>query len=76
VSHLLAVRTLTAQIVLSPHHRGHRWHRTLTFIALGLSAVVPCGHVVLAKGLEYGRNVMGLDYIIAGGVSYIAGALL
>lgn len=63
-------------IVLSPHHRSHRWHRTLTFIALGLSAVIPVVHVIIAKGLQHSRQSMSLDLVIAGGASYIFGAVL
>lgn len=64
------------QIVLSPHHRSHRWHRTLTFIALGLSAVVPITHILFTQGLAHAREKMSLDLIVAGGASYIFGALL
>lgn len=64
------------QIVLSPHHRAHRWHRTLVFIALGLSAVFPLGHIVVAKGLTFARETLSLDLVVAGGASYIFGAVL
>ncbi|WVQ78671.1 hypothetical protein IAT38_000758 [Cryptococcus sp. DSM 104549] len=66
----------SAYIVLSPHHRAHRWHRTLTFIGLGLSAVVPVTHILLTQGLAHARQRMSLDLILAGGASYIVGALL
>ncbi|AFR98797.2 integral membrane protein [Cryptococcus neoformans] len=66
----------SAYIVLSPHHRSHRWHRTLTFIALGLSAVVPITHILFTQGLAHAREKMSLDLIVAGGASYIFGALL
>ncbi|CAK9783693.1 HlyIII-domain-containing protein [Cutaneotrichosporon oleaginosum] len=73
---ITAAGLTSAYIVLSPHHRNHRWDRTLTFIALGLSAVLPVGHVVVARGLTYAREMMGLSYIVAGGASYILGAVL
>lgn len=73
---IISAGIASGYMVLSPHHRGHRWHRTLTFIGLGLSAVIPCGHVALWKGIEYSRNMMGLDYVVAGGASYIFGAVL
>ncbi|ODO04996.1 hypothetical protein I350_05608 [Cryptococcus amylolentus CBS 6273] len=66
----------SAYIVLSPHHRAHRWHRTLTFIGLGLSAVVPISHILIAHGFKYARQTMCLDMILAGGACYIVGALL
>jgi hypothetical protein len=31
---------------------------------------------VVSKGLEFARTKMGFDYILAGGVSYIFGAVL
>lgn len=69
-------KLIILQIVLSPHHRSHRWHRTLTFIALGLSAVVPITHILFTQGLTHAREKMSLDLIVAGGASYIFGALL
>ncbi|ORY29742.1 hemolysin-III related-domain-containing protein [Naematelia encephala] len=73
---ILIAGVTSAYIVLSPHHRSHRWHRTLTFIALGLSAVVPVLHVLLTQGLVHARERMSLDLVIATGVAYIFGALL
>ncbi|WOO80443.1 ADIPOR-like receptor [Vanrija pseudolonga] len=73
---ILGAGITSGYIVLSPHHKGHRWHRTLTFIALGLSAVFPVAHVMIAKGLDFARDKMGVSYIVAGGASYIFGALL
>lgn len=63
-------------MVLSPYGRKHRWHRTLTFIALGLSSVIPIAHVVFTKGLTYARHTTSLDLVVAGGASYIIGAVL
>lgn len=63
-------------MVLSPYGRTHRWHRTLTFIALGLSSVIPIAHVTFSRGLTYARNSASLDLIVAGGLSYIVGAVL
>lgn len=73
---ITAAGLTSAHIVLSPHHRAHRWHRTLTFIALGLSAVVPVTHVILSQGLRFARDRFGFTYVAAGGASYIFGALL
>lgn len=64
------------QIVLSPHHRSHRWHRTLTFIALGLSSIVPVAHVILTRGIVYARMHLSFDLTILSGASYIVGAVL
>lgn len=38
--------------------------------------MVPVTHVVLANGFAYARDTMGFDCILAGGASYIFGALL
>lgn len=65
-----------AYVVLSPRGRKHRWTRTLTFIALGLSAVVPVIHIIALYGFEHARQKFSLDLLIAGGASYIFGALL
>lgn len=67
---------LRQQIVLSPHHRAHRWHRTLVFIGLGLSAVIPVIHVLALKGLQQTRIEMSLDLVVSGGACYIVGAVL
>ncbi|KIR34368.1 integral membrane protein [Cryptococcus deuterogattii MMRL2647] len=74
--YITGAKLIILQIVLSPHHRSHRWHRTLTFIALGLSAVVPITHILFTQGLAHAREKMSLDLIVAGGASYIFGALL
>ncbi|ORX35308.1 hemolysin-III related-domain-containing protein [Kockovaella imperatae] len=66
----------TTYTVLSPAQRTHRWRRTTAFIALGLSAVIPVAHVIIARGLTYARQVVSLDLVIAGGASYIFGAIL
>nr|WRH23622.1 Haemolysin-III related [Naematelia aurantialba] len=73
---ILVAGITSAYIVLSPHHRSHIWHRTLTFIALGLSTIIPVVHVLLTQGLAYARERTSLDLVIATGVAYISGALL
>lgn len=50
--------------------------RTLIFLALGLSAVVPVTHNLLAYGFARARSEMGLGYLLSSGGLYIAGALL
>ena len=71
-----STHAVSLQIVLSPHHRAHRWHRTLTFIALGLSAIIPVAHLLVDRGLAHARQVLSLDLVVASGASYIIGALL
>ncbi|KAK8861715.1 hypothetical protein IAR55_002538 [Kwoniella newhampshirensis] len=76
MSAIIIAGIVSAYIVLSLHHRSHRWHRTLTFIGLGLSAVVPTSHILVTQGLEHARQRMSLDLVLLGGASYIVGALL
>ncbi|WWD16362.1 hypothetical protein CI109_100788 [Kwoniella shandongensis] len=76
MSAIIIAGIVSAYIVLSPHHRSHRWHRTLTFIALGLSAIVPTTHILITQGLQHARQRMSLDLVLLGGASYIVGALL
>lgn len=66
------------QTVLSPGRKtaAQIWHRTLTFIGLGLSAVFPVAHMLMSKGLERARTEGGIDYLAAGGACYIFGAIL
>jgi len=66
----------TAYTVLSPKGRTHRWTRTLAFIALGLSSVIPIIHLVATNGVQHVREKFSLDLLIAGGASYIIGAVL
>ena len=56
-----------------PTHRGAR---TKVFIALGLSAVFPVTHALLAHGYHTLRSEMGVDYLVLSGALYIFGALL
>lgn len=65
-----------AYVVLSPRGRTHRWTRTLTFIALGLSSVIPVLHIIGLYGFDHARQKFSLDLLIAGGASYIFGAVL
>ncbi|WVO14702.1 hypothetical protein L204_102340 [Cryptococcus depauperatus] len=73
---IIAAGIATAYIVLSPHHRSHRWHRTLMFIGLGLSAIVPVTHILLTQGMQHAREKISLDLVILSGASYIFGAIL
>lgn len=43
------------------------WHRTLTFIALGLSSVVPVAHIILSKGIQRARDEAAVDWLAGGG---------
>jgi adiponectin receptor len=74
---VIAIAGLAASyVVLSPKGRTHRWTRTLTFIALGLSSVIPVIHIIALYGFRHARQKFSLDLLIAGGASYIVGAVL
>ncbi|GHJ90342.1 hypothetical protein NliqN6_6744 [Naganishia liquefaciens] len=75
---LLFAHVDAAYTVLAPSRRtpGQIWHRTLTFIALGLSGVLPIGHLIAYKGSEWAMREGGLGGLAAGGLCYILGAVL
>ncbi|CAO1638352.1 unnamed protein product [Sympodiomycopsis kandeliae] len=64
--------------VLSPTYATpeYRPYRTAVFLALGLSAVVPVAHGMYLYGYEILKLTMGLNYLVASGALYVAGALL
>jgi adiponectin receptor len=55
---------------------AYRWARTLIFLSLGCSAVIPVTHNLLMYGFARARDEMGLAWLLASGGLYIAGALL
>ncbi|MBW0502845.1 hypothetical protein O181_042560 [Austropuccinia psidii MF-1] len=63
--------------VVTPHYRSSdgRKKRTLVFIALGLSGIVPIGHGIFCHGLLGVADRLGLWWLLASGVAYIFGAL-
>lgn len=63
--------------VVTPTYRSQegRKKRTLIFIALGLSAVLPIGHGAIKFGIKHSGSRIGLDWLILSGVTYIVGAL-
>ncbi|KAJ7927482.1 hemolysin-III related-domain-containing protein [Mycena leptocephala] len=67
-----------AYIVLNPEYAKptHRGARTLVFIGLGLSAIVPVTHCVLADGYSKVLSDLGFGWILLSGALYISGALL
>lgn len=54
----------------------YRPYRTAVFLTLGLSAVVPVAHGVALYGARVLNLTMGLNYLVASGALYVAGALL
>lgn len=70
--------TGAAYIVLNPEYAKptHRGARTLVFIGLGLSAIVPVTHCVLADGYSKVLSDLGFGWLLLSGALYISGALL
>ncbi|QRV99917.1 adiponectin receptor [Ceratobasidium sp. AG-Ba] len=66
-----------AYIVLSPHYStpSYRWARTIVFLALGLTAIVPVTHALWLYGFARLRNEMGLAWLLLSGMLYVVGAL-
>ena len=40
----------------------------MTFVALGLSSVIPVAHIVLSKGLARARKEASVDWLAGGGI--------
>ncbi|OCF36314.1 integral membrane protein [Kwoniella heveanensis BCC8398] len=76
IAFIAAIGLAAGSVILSPHYRSNRWHRTLTFIGLGASACFPYAHVLITQGLAHARSVMSIDLIIMGGLIYVIGALV
>ncbi|KAL8287316.1 hypothetical protein RQP46_003768 [Phenoliferia psychrophenolica] len=68
----------TIMVVISPHARtpAYRRFRTWVFIALGLSAVFPIGHVVARYGMKAAADAVAIRWAVLGGALYIFGALM
>ncbi len=64
------------QTVLSPKGRAHTTFRTLTFIGLGLSGVLPISHLIALRGWHAVHTDGGLGEMAIGGAIYIIGAAL
>ncbi|WVF66001.1 hypothetical protein IAT40_000739 [Kwoniella sp. CBS 6097] len=73
---IMSAGLIAGFIVLSPHHRSNRWHRTLTFTGLGASACIPITHVLVTQGWAHARSVISIDLICMGGGIYVIGGLI
>ncbi|KAL3315237.1 Adiponectin receptor protein 1 [Cichlidogyrus casuarinus] len=54
----------------------YRWLRAATFIALGLSALVPCAHYMALNGYESSVNDAAFGWLALMGLLYVFGAIL
>lgn len=69
---------LAMYVVLSPSYStpAYRPHRTGVFLVLGLSAIIPTGHVVRVYGYRTVTETMGLRFLLFSGGLYVVGALM
>ena len=67
-----------AYIILNPEYSKptHRHTRTRVFLALGLSGILPCSHLLLSHGPYSFLQDMGFIWLLAAGVMYTTGALI
>lgn len=75
----LAITTLggvAMYTVLAPRYAtpAYRPYRTLVFVILGLSAIIPVAHVIKIYGYRTITQTMGLSYLITSGALYVVGA--
>ncbi|KAI8846524.1 hemolysin-III related-domain-containing protein [Chytridium lagenaria] len=68
--------TVTALVTMSKRFSTpqYRYLRTLLFVVLGVSAVVPLGHMCLVFGVEWARRGMSLVCLVVMGIMYVVGA--
>lgn len=62
-------RSRSLQVVLHPTYTTgpYRWARTLIFLSLGCSAVIPVTHNLLRYGWERAQTEMGLSWLLGSG---------
>ncbi|KAJ2006909.1 hypothetical protein GGI04_001444 [Coemansia thaxteri] len=73
-----ALGAITAYVVVAPHFAtpAYRPLRVATFVALGLSGIVPGVHSWWLFGWEYTLNAVQVPYMLLMGATYIVGATL
>jgi adiponectin receptor len=66
----------TAYASVSPSFRTPEWRpiRTLLFVGMGLSAVIPVVHGYCLFGYKHLNDTIGLNWLVLQGVLYIVGA--
>ncbi|CDZ98413.1 Predicted membrane proteins, contain hemolysin III domain [Phaffia rhodozyma] len=77
ISLITVLGSLAVYTVLNPTFTtgAYRWARTMVFLSLGLSAILPVSHNLYAYGLERAQREMGLKYLLGSGALYVVGAL-
>ena len=63
-------------ICVIPRFQTHQWRhfRTLMFVAVGLSGVLPMSHAVRLFGVGQAHRQMGWSWFVLEAVCYISGA--
>jgi len=67
-----------AYIVLTPSYNCPelRWARTVVFVGLGLTGIVPIGHAWWLHGWRALHEEMGMGWLLASGALYMNGAVM
>ncbi|KAJ1866143.1 hypothetical protein LPJ78_002060 [Coemansia sp. RSA 989] len=75
---IFALGALTITVVVAPRFGTPEYRplRAATFVALGLSGIVPALHAALLFGWEYTMNAVQVPYMLMMGATYIAGATI
>lgn len=75
---ITAIALATGYTCVSPSFRRPEYRplRAALFVAMGLSAIVPVLHGLLADGYARLRRTIALHWLVAQGVLYISGAAL
>lgn len=68
----------TLAVVMLPKFRSPEWRpfRAFMFVSMGLSAIVPVLHGVSKYGVAQLEKQIGLSWLVAQGVLYVAGAAI
>ncbi|KAJ2726167.1 hypothetical protein GGI07_000806 [Coemansia sp. Benny D115] len=75
---IFSLGSLTAYMVVAPKFgtSAYRPLRAATFVALGLSGILPAIHSCWLFGWEYTRDALQAPYMLTMGGTYIAGAVI
>jgi len=81
LGYIIGILTLGTLTIIASTHKTFatpkfRPVRAGTFIVLGLSAVVPVGHIILTEGLDFAINVCAIGPLFLMAALYIGGAII
>lgn len=78
IAGITTLGALTTAVAVMRHFRTpeYRWIRTILFLSLGLSAIIPVAHGIIIYGLVTAFDSMSLGYMLTMGSMYVVGALI